>query len=76
MTSHRSQAPTTHATAVVEDGTAALGGRAGTESVLTLTADFRRLVLTFHRCGSADVLARGAAHITEWAIRVKHLRIR
>jgi len=32
--------------------------------VLTLTADFRRLVLTFHRCRSADFLARGAAHLT------------
>jgi hypothetical protein len=66
--SHWSQAPTAHATAIVEDGAAALGCRASTETVLTLTADFRRLVLTFHRCRSADVLARGAAHISQWTI--------
>jgi hypothetical protein len=63
--SHRSQAPTANATTVVEDGAATSGCRAGTETVLTLTADFRRLVLTFHRCRSADVLARGAAHISQ-----------
>jgi hypothetical protein len=66
--SHWSQAPTAHATTIVEDGAAALGCRASTETVLTLTADFRRLVLTFHRCRSADVLARGAAHISQWTI--------
>jgi hypothetical protein len=66
--SHWSQAPTADATTVVEDGAAALGCRASTETVLTLTADFRRLVLTFHRCRSADVLARGAAHISQWTI--------
>jgi hypothetical protein len=66
--SHRSQAPTANATTVVEDGAATSGCRAGTETVLTLTADFRRLVLTFHRCRSADVLARGAAHISQSTI--------
>jgi hypothetical protein len=66
--SHWSQAPTAHATTIVEDGAAALGCRASTETVLTLTADFRRLVLTFHRCRSADVLARGAAHNSQWTI--------
>ena len=66
--SHRSQAPTANATTVVKDGAATSGCRAGTETVLTLTADFRRLVLTFHRCRSADVLARGAAHISQSTI--------
>lgn len=66
--SHWSQAPAAHATTIVEDGAAAFGCRASTETVLTLTADFRRLVLTFHRCRSADVLARGAAHLSQWTI--------
>jgi hypothetical protein len=44
--------------------------------VLALAADFRRLVLTFHRCGPADLLANGATHPTWWCVRVKHLEIR
>lgn len=37
------------AAAVAEDGTTALGGHAGTESMLAHAADLRRLVLALHK---------------------------
>ncbi len=47
--SHRGEALAAHAAAIGEDFSAAPGGHAGTETMLALTANFRRLILAFHR---------------------------
>jgi hypothetical protein len=46
---YRRQAFTARATAAGERGATAPSGLAGEESVLTFTADFRRLILAFHK---------------------------
>jgi hypothetical protein len=47
--SNRRQAFAAQATAISEDGLAALAGITGKKAVLTFTADLRRLILAFHK---------------------------
>jgi len=47
--SNRRQAFAAHATAIGQGGLAALGGIAVQETVLAFPADFRRLILAFHK---------------------------
>lgn len=70
--SDRGEALAAHAAAVVEGGATALGGHAGPETMLALTADLRRLVLTFHCSWTAGRSAGRAGQTMEGPRRVKH----
>ena len=59
------QAFAAHAAAVAQRGAAALGGFAGEKSVLPFAADFRRLILAFHKSNLIRAFCAGKLRLTE-----------
>jgi hypothetical protein len=64
--SNRSQTFAAHAAAVAQDCPAALGGIAGQKAVLPFAANFRRLVLAFHKSVTIRSDGQAAKAATPW----------
>jgi len=64
--SNRRQAFAAHAAAIPQNAFAALGRIAGQKAMLPLAADFRRLVLAFHRSIAIQVRQIAAKATTPW----------
>ena len=68
MESHRGELFATGPAAVGEDLATAAGGHACTEAVLALAADFRGLILAFHRLKLLFLKGARTAHRTDPAL--------